>query len=266
VDGPIAVMNEIPCLCINLDRRPDRWDHVQVELEKLGYVIGETAFRFSAKYLASNPAAGCSLSHLQCLQLAKLRRWPQVFICEDDISFLYPDILQKLWGRFRCALTKDQWDVLLIAGNNMMPFETPADPSLQSCCIQVHHCLTTTGYIIQAHYYDQLIANIRQGVQQLMRDPSNKRMFSIDRFWFHLQERDRWYFLIPATVVQREGFSDIEGKHTDFREYMLKHNKAYRSSQEPLLEARQDLSRGPANPTDEEPALSECTACDCQIP
>ena len=51
---------------INLESRPDRKQHVERELMK----VGIKAKRFNAIRLP-NGALGCSMSHLRCLETAK---------------------------------------------------------------------------------------------------------------------------------------------------------------------------------------------------
>jgi hypothetical protein len=92
----------------------------------------------------------------------------------------------------------------------------------------VHHCLTTTGYIVQSHYYDTLLENYKQGIMHLIKNPENKNLYAIDKFWLSLQKRDNWFLTIPLSVVQRENFSDIEKKVTNFNSYMLNYNKGYK--------------------------------------
>jgi hypothetical protein len=60
-----------------------------------------------------------------------------------------------------------------------------------------------------------------------MKEPSNND-FKIDKYWFKLQREDNWYLIIPLTVVQKEDYSDIEKKVTNFQKYMLDYNKAYK--------------------------------------
>ena len=74
-------------LYINLDYRTDRLEHVQEELDKIG--IKESAERFPAVKMEKGNV-GCTLSHIKCIDLAKSRGWPYVFICEDDITFTDP--------------------------------------------------------------------------------------------------------------------------------------------------------------------------------
>ena len=44
---------------------------------------------------------------------------------------------------------------------------------------------------------------------------------SIDKYWFNLQSKDRWYLIIPLTVTQREDYSDIEKRPTNYTPAML---------------------------------------------
>ena len=72
-----------------------------------------------------------------------------------------------------------------------------------------------------------MINNFKTGIQNLMKDPTNND-FKIDKYWFRLQREDNWYLIIPLTVVQKEDYSDIEKKVTNFKKYMLDYNKVYK--------------------------------------
>jgi hypothetical protein len=54
-----------------------------------------------------------------------------------------------------------------------------------------------------------------------MRNPTNKKEYAIDRYWFELQRRDRWFLITPLSVVQREDYSDIEQRVTNYGQLML---------------------------------------------
>lgn len=206
---------------INLEHRKDRKIYVEEQLRTIGF-SNEQIQRFPALCL-SNGALGCSMSHLKCIQTAKDNGWPHVLICEDDIQFLNPELFIKQINTFLSSKSSTSWDVLLLAGNNMLPYKKESDNY-----IQVHHCLTTTGYIVQSHYYDTLLENYKQGIMHLIKNPENKNLYAIDKFWLSLQKRDNWFLTIPLSVVQRENFSDIEKKVTNFNSYMLNYNKGYK--------------------------------------
>jgi GR25 family glycosyltransferase involved in LPS biosynthesis len=198
-------------LFINLNHRVDRLDHVKHELNKLG--IGETAERFPAIRLAHGNV-GCTMSHIKCLELAKERKYPYVFICEDDIQFTNPALflenLQKLHD------SSIYWDVLVVGGNNAPPFDPVND-----FCVRVYNIQTTTGYIVKESYYDTLLTNYKEGIQKLLREPEKKKQYSIDIYWKSLQSTDIWLVLIPLTVIQYCDYSDIECCQVNYSNAML---------------------------------------------
>jgi len=214
--------SEIPTIYINLEERTDRKVHVNTELHKLKI---NTPYRMPAvKLLSGNGALGCSMSHLKCVEHAKKQNYPLVFICEDDITFLNPAVLESQLEMFFKYASREKldWNVIIVGGNNMVPYV-----SVNSFCIKVSNCQTTTGYIVNSAYYDVLINNYKEGIKKQMEDPTNPN-YKIDKYWFRLQQADKWYMLIPPTVVQREDYSDIEKRRTNFQEYMLNYNKAYK--------------------------------------
>ena len=210
------MFNTIPVMYINLERRTDRKENVIKELYKIGI---ERPICFKAVEL-ENGAVGCSISHLKCIEIAKKNNYDYIFICEDDIEFTDPKLFLN---QLEIFITSDiNWDVILVAGNNMLPY-TPVN----DVCIKVMNCQTTTGYIVKNNYYDKLIQNFKSGIQNLLKQPSNNE-FKIDKYWFRLQREDNWYLIIPLTIVQKEDYSDIEKKVTNFKRYMLDYNKVYK--------------------------------------
>jgi glycosyl transferase family 25 len=200
---------------INLESRPDRQRHVENQLK----LLGVPTQRFNAIKLA-NGALGCSMSHLKCLQIAKEQAWDHVLICEDDITFMNPALFMRQLNKFLSA--KDRWDVVLIAGNNMPPYKP-----IEDYCVQVTRCQTTTGYLVKSHYYDTLIDNIKTGINMLVRNPDLHKVYAVDKFWFLLQDKDAWFLITPLSVVQREDYSDIEKRRTNYTRHMVDLDKKY---------------------------------------
>jgi GR25 family glycosyltransferase involved in LPS biosynthesis len=209
-------LKNIPTMYINLLSRTDRKQHVESELKKLGI---NNKIRFNA-IKTENGALGCSMSHLKCIELAKKSDYEYVFICEDDITFLNPMLFLEQLDEF--LSTKRDWDVILVAGNNMIPYI-----QVDSTCIKVYNCQTTTGYIVKREYYDKLIDNYKEGIQKQLKEPTVPD-YKIDKYWFKLQREDNWFLIIPLSIIQREDYSDIEKKNTNFSNYMLNYNKAYK--------------------------------------
>jgi hypothetical protein len=198
-------------LYINLESRKDRRAHVEAQLASLMPQL--VIERFNAiKHL--NGAIGCSMSHMRCIQIAKERGWDHVLVCEDDVLFTNVSLFLTQLSKFMA--TVPDWDVVLLAGNNIPPYQIVND-----ACIQISSCQTTTAYIVRSHYYDTLIDNYRAGIHLLMRNPTQKINYAIDRYWFKLQRRDRWFLITPLSVVQREDYSDIEQRVTNYGHLML---------------------------------------------
>jgi len=209
---------------INLESRPDRKQHVENQLKS----IRIKAERFNAIKL-SNGAIGCSMSHLKIIETAKANNWDHVLIVEDDILFTNPNLFVKQFNKF-LSNHKD-FDVVLIAGNNVPPYNL-----IDDSCVQVTRCQTTTGYLVQKHYYDILIKNYKEGILLLMKEPANHVIYAIDKYWFNLQAIHKWYLIIPLSVTQREDYSDIEKRPTNYTPVMLDLDKvAFMKRQQELV-------------------------------
>jgi GR25 family glycosyltransferase involved in LPS biosynthesis len=200
---------------INLESRPDRKSHVEEQLKS----IGINATRFNAIKLP-NGAIGCSVSHLKCLEIAKRNNYDHILIVEDDIKFLNPSLFVDQLNKF--LNSHKTWDVVLVAGNNIPPYKV-----IDESCVQITKCQTTTGYMVKSHYYDTLIDNIREGTKHLMREPEKHVLYAIDKYWFRLQDKDLWYLITPLTVTQREDYSDIEKRPTNYTNVMTDLDKKW---------------------------------------
>ena len=209
---PVTNLEDIKhAFYINLDHRTDRKEHVTNQLTNLGLQGFE---RFNAIKM-ENGAVGCSMSHLKILQSAVQNNWDHVLIVEDDITFLDPVLFRANFETF-LQRNGNNWDVILLAGNNMPPYDAVDD-----VCIKVKRCQTTTGYLVNGHYIKKLMENVKMGLTQLIHKPASHTMYAIDKFWFLLQAVDKWYLIIPPTVVQREDYSDIEKKRTNYQKIMM---------------------------------------------
>ena len=195
---------------INLESRVDRRKSIETQLNNIGLTSFE---RFNAIKLMDG-RAGCTMSHIKCLELAKERGYNHLLICEDDTFFLDPKL-------FKTQLTTllnngHTWDVVLFAGNNVPPYEL-----IDETCIAVSHCQTTTCYLVNGHYFDTLLRNMKEGLNNLLKEPMNHLNYAIDRYWLKLQKKDNWLLITPLTVIQREDYSDIEKKITDYSKLMI---------------------------------------------
>ena len=201
---------------INLEHRTDRREQVEHELS----IMGINAQRFNA-IVNNNGAIGCTMSHLRLLNNAIEKNYSHLLILEDDIQFLEPETFKTNFNKF-LELHGNNWDVIIFSGNNVPPY-IPIDET----CIRVTSCQTTTGYLVNGHYLRTLRDNIKEGLEKLIKNPLMHYYFAIDKYWFCLQKFDNWYLIIPPTVVQREGYSDIEKRVTNYKNMMTDIDKAW---------------------------------------
>jgi glycosyl transferase family 25 len=184
---------------INLDKRVDRKELFEAELVKYGL----TAERFTAIYYPPPMGTvGCGKSHLQVLELAKLRKYKNVLIFEDDFYFTQPklvveDCLQELFT------TKPNFDVCFLA-QNLFSGTVDTDNPLFT---RVAYSATAAGYIVNAHYYDKLIELYTWAMPELEKTMAHW-IYSNDQIWQPLQLTDNWYCFTTCLGKQRAGFSD----------------------------------------------------------
>lgn len=206
-------------LFINLDHRKDRLFEIKKEFEKLN--ISDISLERFPAIKHEKGAIGCALSHISCLEIAFERKYPYVFICEDDIQFLNVEQFLNSIKQFE-KIPPSNWNVLIVSGNSIPPYE-----NYNPTCVKTINCQTTTGYITHYNYYKTLINNFNYGVQLLTKYPSDERYYAIDQHWKLLQKTKTWYMIYPPCVIQRPSYSDIEKKNVDYTNLMLDTEKKY---------------------------------------
>ena len=205
-------------LYINLDSRTDRKAHVEKQLANVGLL--PFAQRFNAIRL-QNGAMGCTLSHLKCLKTAFENNWDHVLICEDDITFLDSNLFVKQLNKC-LANPSINWDVIMFGGNNVPPYKI-----IDDSCIKISRCATTTGYLVNKHYIPILLNNVKNGAQLFAKNSNMQSTYAVDVYWRTLQAADNWFLITPPTVVQLEGYSDIEQKNVNYNRLMQDLDKPY---------------------------------------
>lgn len=193
---------------INLEERTDRKRQIEKQLDILKWKYQ----RFDA-IKAKSGRLGCSLSHLKLLQMAKEKELPYIVILEDDIMFTKFDKFKWLLKEF--LKENLNFDVYLLAGNLRAPGEK-VTPNI----LKVSRSFTTTGYIVMRHYYNILIQNIKEGIQNLLKNTNNS-LFAVDSYWLKLQQSGNWYISFPRTVTQQPDYSNIENREVNYNHLML---------------------------------------------
>lgn len=190
---------------INLDHRTDRKSEMETELSKMSL----TAERYPACYFPSNGAAGCGRSHIAVLKDAIEKGYRNVLIFEDDFTFTVSKEeletnLEKLFSM------EEGFDVCLVSY-----LLVSGEPTKYEWITKVNEAQTTSGYLINQHYYSKLLKVFEEGTAEL--EKTNYHwIYAVDQIWKGLQREDSWYCFTPRFGRQRAGYSDISGCDKDY--------------------------------------------------
>jgi len=191
---------------VNLDKRIDRKEEIERELTNYGL----EAERFPAIYFPEEGIVGCGKSHLQVLELAKSRKYPNVLILEDDFYFVEPkDVLENELSKL--FEFKPNFDVCFLS-YNLEHYYIDNDNSFLT---RTKFSTTASGYLVNGHYYDKLIDLYKESIPKL---ESTKKhwIYANDQIWKILQEVDEWYCFTKRLGKQRDGFSDNGNKYVSY--------------------------------------------------
>ncbi|HEU4933665.1 MAG TPA: glycosyltransferase family 25 protein [Pyrinomonadaceae bacterium] len=142
--------------CINLDRRPERWEQMRSKFERCGV---EGVQRFAAvdgqqtivpaNWSDSAGAYGCLRSHLEIIKEARRLGWPNVLIFEDDAA-LDPELHEK-FSSYLQQVPSD-WEMLHFGANHMAaPVEVSAN------VVRITSANSTFAYALNAAVFDSFI-------------------------------------------------------------------------------------------------------------
>jgi len=188
-------------LYINLDRREDRRNEIEAEIERMK--LNDQAERFTAiEVLPPMGILGCGKSHLAVLKMAKERAYKRVLILEDDFLF---------------TVTREELEASL---TNLFEQHPRFDVCFLTCYLnegtvlentpqftKVHSATTASAYIVQEHYYDEIIRLYEWAMPQLEATHAHW-LYANDQVWGDLQKRDQWICFTNRLGQQRPGFSD----------------------------------------------------------
>lgn len=186
-------------VCINLDRRADRWRRIQERFARngLGGVVRVAAV--DGREVAPPPhwqhtagAYGCLRSHLAVIEEARRKRWQNVLIFEDDVVFA--DELQAKLGACLDALPAD-WDMLFLGALHK---EEPLP--IGGNLARLTRANSTYAYAVRETVYDAFIDLNRRAENVL--DDNN----------YALQERFNAYCCMPHLAWVESDWSDAQAK------------------------------------------------------
>ncbi len=194
-------------VCINLDRRPERWDRVQQRFMRLGIgpvhrfaAIDASMVAVPADWQGAAGGYGCSQSHLSVVREARRLRAPHVLIFEDDVVFC--EELNDEFPNYVAQLPAD-WGMLQFGGlHRTRPVRHSEN------LFKTQRSMSTYAYAINSSMYDAFI------------DVNSRSQWPVDCNNFTLQQQYDCYCFMPHLAWVEDGYSDAQGVET--RHWYLK--------------------------------------------
>jgi len=149
-------------LYINLDERKDRKEHIEKLFSECERVI---AIKDDKGYI------GCVKSHIKCLQLAKLRRYKEVIILEDDFKYKDKRTLEYM-------KIPENYDMLLLS--NLIKSEKDIQ-NYDKDFDRVFKAVWTSGYMVHQKFYQNLIDIFEESLKALEKE--YKHCNYLDVYW-----------------------------------------------------------------------------------
>jgi GR25 family glycosyltransferase involved in LPS biosynthesis len=184
-------------LCINLDRRPERWQEMSSKFERFSI---RDVRRFSAvdgqnaslpEGWSDSPGAyGCLRSHLEIVQEARRLGWPSVLIFEDDAAF-DPQIPQN-FRRYFPQVPAD-WDMLHFGAHHMA---TPLDVAPN--VVKITSANSTFAYALKHTVFDSFI------------ELNSRALKAVDLNNRDLQSKHACYSFTPHLAWVEDVTSDVQ--------------------------------------------------------
>ena len=186
-------------VCINLDRRPDRWRRIQKELARHGI---ETVERFPAVdgdaiekpagWMHTPGAFGCLLSHVEVVKEARASGAPAVLIFEDD-AVLDPDFPNQFTNFIKEV--PDDWDMLYLGA-----LHKDAPVKISDHVGRITKANSTFAYALRNTVYDAFI-NLNTRAEHVL-----------DMNSYQLQERFNCYCFMPNLAWVEAEYSDVQNR------------------------------------------------------
>jgi GR25 family glycosyltransferase involved in LPS biosynthesis len=195
-------------VCINLDRRFDRWSECVAEFDKhkltnihrFKAIDGKDLKQTSSGFMTPSRMA-LVLTNIQIIEEAIKNNYESILILEDDIEF-GPQVIKM--DSYFDSLPND-WDMLYFGGNhNTHMGIRPPDIINEKVC-KLHNTYSTHCVAINKKAYEPILDRIK------------KCDNALDVIYVELQNKLDVYSFYPMIATQRVSFSDIENKMTDYK-------------------------------------------------
>lgn len=198
-------------VCINLDRRPERWLRAQerfarhniASVERFSAIDGK-GLSIPAQFKFSAGAYGCLQSYVTIVKRARDERLPSILFFEDDVVF-HPEFDER-FPRYIEQVPAD-WDMIYFGAGHM---DSPL--RISDNVIKLQKSYSTYAYALRSTAYDAFI------------ELASGEEFQVDAYCGKLQQQFNCYCFFPHLAWVEEGYSDTldrEMSHWDLKESLV---------------------------------------------
>ncbi len=188
-------------VCINLDRRPERWEQAEAQfaLHQINPVrrfpaLDGWTLDVPPGWDGSPGAYGCLQSHLSVVREARRSGLSQILIFEDDVVF--DSDFNERFSRYVSQLPSD-WDMLLFGGLHVYVRPRKISENIS----RITSSYSTFAYALKQTVYDAFIELNSQSLEP------------VDKVNAILQQTFNCYCFMPHLAWVEENYSDTQSKH-----------------------------------------------------
>ena len=188
--------------CINLDRRPDRYEKFTREMARFGITDVERYSAIDGNTIANdspllNGELGILTTHMGIVQKSNEEGFKNVLILEDDVAFT--EELHKL-DEYMQSVPED-WDMIYFGGNHV--YGKPP--------IKINDRVIKLNFTVAIHCV-AIKNTLFETIQAVL--PHKKK--AVDTYYAQLQNGYNAYGFYPNMATQSIGFSDIQNRVVDY--------------------------------------------------
>jgi len=193
--------------CINLKRRPDRFEQFKEEVDKFDLGNFETFEAIDGNTIAQNNLGvlkpsekGLIESNIKILKNCIEKKYSSVLIIEDDC--LFTDEINKIDSYFDCL--PNDWEMLYMGGNHNTHIKINPPEIINEKVYKLHSTYSTHFVAIKNVIFEYVLNELQNN------------QLPLDVTYTKIQKNKRVYCFYPAIAKQRNGYSDIQHSFVDY--------------------------------------------------
>jgi len=231
MNNPFDFFDKI--FCLNLDRRPDRWEICIENFKKLG--IEDKVTRIKAIDYLEHPHVpnehkgkfGCVHSHLEMARYSKEQGYKNYLVLEDDFHIHAPvETINDTLSKCIEELPED-WDIFYPSANPLEHPKAIEDFSENLCKVLL--TFSTHTVAINHTAYDDILAGANDNAQILNLLPAIVSKFiNIDGYFMGVVLPKRMSYMAKKLMfTQRNSYSDVDLCSRDINNIIVEQYKKF---------------------------------------